>query len=50
MKNQIDLLMKNQGIDALVISGAGDHNPAMVYLTGGGHFDANVIKLAGWNY
>ncbi len=47
MKNQIDLLMKDNAIDAILISGAGDHNPAMVYLTGGGHFDANVIKLAG---
>ena len=47
MKNQIDSLMKDQGIDAILISGAGDHNPAMQYLTGGGHFDANVIKLAG---
>ncbi len=32
MKNQIDLLMKDKAIDAILISGAGDHNPAMVYL------------------
>ena len=47
MKNQIDLLMKDKATDAILVSGAGDHNPAMVYLTGGGHFDANVVKLAG---
>jgi len=37
MKSDLDALMLAQNIDALIVFGAGDHNPAMVYLTGGGH-------------
>ncbi len=47
MKNQLDTLMKNRDIDAFIVSGNGDHNPAMVYLSGGGHFSADVVKKLG---
>lgn len=48
MKNEIDSLMQNNNVDALLISGAGQHNPAMVYLTGGGHLTAaDLIKKRG---
>ena len=39
MKNNIHNLMKENNIDAILITGAGQHNPPMVYLTGGGHFN-----------
>jgi len=47
MKDQLDELMKVRDLDALIITGAGDHNPAMVYISGGGHFKASVVKKAG---
>jgi hypothetical protein len=34
MKTDIDALMQTRNLDALVVWGL-DHNPAMVYLTGG---------------
>ena len=37
MKSEIRHLMKKNNIEALLITGPGQHNPAMVYLTGGGH-------------
>ena len=48
MKNEIDELMTAQGIDVLLVTGAGQHNPPMVYLTGGGHLtQADLIKKRG---
>ena len=47
MKNQLDELMIIHNLDAMIIAGPGDHNPAMMYMTGGGHFDGVVIKPAG---
>jgi Xaa-Pro aminopeptidase len=48
MKNEIDQLMKNNGIDALLIVGPAQHNPSMFYLTGGGHItNADLIKKQG---
>jgi len=48
MKKDIDRLMEERGIDYLLMTGAGFHNPAMVYLTGGGHFTrADLIKKRG---
>ncbi len=45
MKNEIDHLMKSNGIDALLIVGPAQHNPAMFYMTGGGHItNADLIK------
>jgi len=34
-------------IDAILVTGSGMHNPAMVYLTGGGHFNGDYIKKRG---
>ncbi|MBA4420201.1 MAG: hypothetical protein C0391_03550 [Anaerolinea sp.] len=47
MKKHLDELMAKRGLDAIIITGTGDHNPAMVYMTGGGHFKASVVKKAG---
>ncbi len=45
MKNQIDDLMQENQVDALLVTGSAMHNPAMVYLTGGGHVtSADLIK------
>ena len=37
MKNNIQNLMEESNVDGILITGAGQHNPPMVYLTGGGH-------------
>jgi Xaa-Pro aminopeptidase len=48
MKTQIDEFMQKSGIDVLLVTGPGQYNPAMVYLTGGGHITtADYIKKAG---
>jgi len=48
MKSEIDQLMKDNGIEALLIVGPAQHNPAMFYLTGGGHItNADLIKKQG---
>lgn len=48
MKTDIDKLMEASHMDALLVMGAGQHNPAMVYFTGGGHLtSADLIKKRG---
>jgi len=48
MKTDLDSLMYANDLDAILITGPGQHNPAMVYMTGGGHItDANLIKKRG---
>ena len=48
MQNDLDALMEQQGLEALVVLGPAQHNPAMVYLTGGAHLtDAILIKRRG---
>jgi Xaa-Pro aminopeptidase len=48
MKSDIDRLMQDNQLDALLVMGAGQHNPAMVYFTGGGHVtNADLIKKRG---
>ena len=48
MKTDLDALMYGNDLDAILITGPGQHNPAMVYMTGGGHItDANLIKKRG---
>ena len=37
MKNELDDLMKQSNIDVILVTGSAMHNPAMYYLTGGGH-------------
>ena len=48
MKQDIDHLMKEEGIDALLVTGPAQHNPPMVYFTGGAHLtSADLIKRRG---
>ena len=48
MKTDLDVLMKANGADALWISGAANHNPPMVYLTGGIHLtQGDLFYLSG---
>ena len=48
MKTDIDALMENNNIDALLVTGPAQHNPPMYYLTGGGHLThADLIKKRG---
>ncbi len=48
MKSDIQDLMKKHGIAALLVTGRADHNPAMVYLTGGAHLtNADILLKAG---
>ncbi|MBL6983617.1 MAG: aminopeptidase P family protein, partial [Anaerolineales bacterium] len=48
MKSDLDRLMKNHDLDAILVTGPAKHNPAMYYLTGGGHMtSAELIKARG---
>lgn len=48
MKSDLDAVLTANGLDAMMVLGPGSHNPAMVYLTGGGHFDnAILVKKTG---
>lgn len=48
MKKDLDSLMQQYEIDAILVIGPAKHNPAMVYLTGGGHItNADLIKKRG---
>lgn len=48
MKSDLDQLLQDNQADALWVTGPAQHNPPMVYLTGGGHMtQADVIKLVG---
>ena len=48
MKSDIDKLIQENNAEALWVTGPAQHNPAMVYLTGGGHItQADAIKLPG---
>ena len=50
MKSDLDALMQEQDVDAILVTGPGDHNPAMVYLTGRSDLtltNADLIKLRG---
>jgi len=48
MKTDLDRLMQEYNIDAILVTGSAQHNPAMVYMTGGGHMtSADLIKLRG---
>lgn len=45
MKSDIDRLMEETGLDALLVIGPADHNPAMVYFTGLAHVShATLLK------
>jgi Xaa-Pro aminopeptidase len=47
MKNDLDNLMEKNGLDALIITGTAQHNPAMVYLTGIAHMAGDLVKKRG---
>jgi len=48
MKSDLDRLMKTRNLDAILVTGPAQHNPAMVYLTGGRHMtSADLIKPCG---
>ncbi len=48
MKTDLDSLMHAQNLDALLVIGPAQHNPAMTYLTGGGHLtNAVLVKRRG---
>jgi len=48
MKSDLDQLMQEKDYDAILVTGPAQHNPAMVYLTGGGHMtSADLIKIRG---
>ena len=45
MKSDLDKLMKDKNLDAILVLGDAEHNPPMTYLVGGGHVsDAVLIK------
>ena len=43
MKSELDALMEARELDGLVVFGNAEHNPAMTYLTGGGHVSQAVL-------
>jgi Xaa-Pro aminopeptidase len=48
MRKDLDHLMEEAGLDALLISGSATHNPAMFYFTGNVHVGyGDLIKLRG---
>ncbi len=48
MKSDLDAIMQANDVDVLLVTGPAQHNPAMVYLTGGGHLtNADLIKQRG---
>jgi Xaa-Pro aminopeptidase len=45
MKSDLNRLMQEKDYAAILVTGSGQHNPAMVYLTGGGHMtSADLIQ------
>ncbi len=47
MKSDLDRLMQENDLDVILITGPAQHNPAMVYMTGGAHLtNADLIKNA----
>jgi Xaa-Pro aminopeptidase len=48
MKSDLDSLMEERGLKALLITGPAQHNPPMAYMTGGAHLtSADLVKLRG---
>jgi Xaa-Pro aminopeptidase len=48
MKSDLDRLMQIKKLDAILVLGNASHNPAMYYMTGGGHVsEATLIKKFG---
>lgn len=48
MKSDLDSIMQQKGLDAILVSGGAAHNPAMYYFTGSVHISAaELVKLRG---
>jgi Xaa-Pro aminopeptidase len=48
MKSDLDAILAQYDLDALLVTGPAFHNPVMVYLTGGGHVtQADLIRKRG---
>ncbi len=48
MKTDLDQIMQDRNIDAILVLGDAEHNSPMYYLTGGGHVNAaTLIKPRG---
>jgi Xaa-Pro aminopeptidase len=48
VKSDLDALMKERNLDAILVLGNAENNPPMYYLTGGGHVnDAALLKRQG---
>lgn len=48
MKSDLDRLMKENGVDVLLVNGTAQHNPSLVYFTGVAHVtNADLIKKRG---
>jgi Xaa-Pro aminopeptidase len=48
MKSDLDALMQKRNLSAIIVIGNATHNPAMYYLTGGGHISgAALLKKSG---
>jgi Xaa-Pro aminopeptidase len=48
MKDDLDKILAENDLEAMLIVGPGMHNPAMVYMTGGGHLtSADLIRRKG---
>jgi len=48
VKSDLDTLMRDRGLDAILVLGNAERNPPMYYLTGGGHIShAVLLKKAG---
>jgi Xaa-Pro aminopeptidase len=43
MKSDLDALMKDRNMDAILILGDAEHNPPMYYFVGGGHVSSAVL-------
>jgi Xaa-Pro aminopeptidase len=43
MKSDLDALMHERKLDALMVIGTAEHNPPMYYLTGGGHISSAIL-------
>lgn len=43
MKTDLDALMQEKNLDALLVLGAAEHNPPMYFFTGGGHVSAAIL-------
>ena len=43
MKSDLDVLMQERNLDAIIVFGNAENNPPMYYLTGGGHINSAIL-------